>query len=172
LASTSPIVLDLEDDISIVEEELRMVLEKIEELDGYHESTLLSHVARRASKAQGVAMLTLFGRGLSRPVGFEVVDRERGTRDQALGQGARQEQEQEQEQEAGAGGQQREDGEELDGLEGMQEIKEKRSKDLIDAYKLLVRKGSVPGHLAICWGIITAALGLALGMSSSFPNPP
>ena len=44
-------------------------------------------------------------------------------------------------------------------------VKEKRSKDLIDAYKLLVRKGSVPGHLAICWGIITAALGLALGWS-------
>jgi urease accessory protein len=107
---------------------LRTILGKIEELDGYHESTLLSHVARRASKAQGVAMLTLFGRGLTRPVGFEVEyqDEEQG---------------------------QVED-------EG---VKEKKSKDLIDAYKLLVRKGSVPGHLAICWGIITAALGLALG---------
>jgi urease accessory protein len=109
---------------------LRTILGKIEELDGYHESTLLSHVARRASKAQGVAMLTLFGRGLTRPVGFEAEyqDEEQG---------------------------QVED-------EG---VKEKKSKDLIDAYKLLVRKGSVPGHLAICWGIITAALGLALGMS-------
>ena len=72
-------------------------------------------------------MLTLFGRGLTRPVGFET--------DQSEEQG------------------QVED-------EG---VKEKKSKDLIDAYKLLVRKGSVPGHLAICWGIITAALGLALG---------
>jgi urease accessory protein len=110
---------------------LRTILGKIEELDGYHESTLLSHVARRASKAQGVAMLTLFGRGLTRPVGFEAEyqDKEQG---------------------------QVED-------EG---VKEKKSKDLIDAYKLLVRKGSVPGHLAICWGIITAALGLALGTYS------
>jgi urease accessory protein len=115
---------------------LRTILGKIEELDGYHESTLLSHVARRASKAQGVAMLTLFGRGLTRPVGFEVEyqDEEQG---------------------------QVED-------EG---VKEKKSKDLIDAYKLLVRKGSVPGHLAICWGIITAALGLALGMSSQSMYP-
>jgi urease accessory protein len=109
---------------------LKTILGKIEELDGYHESTLLSHVARRASKAQGVAMLTLFGRGLTRPVGFEP--------DQSEEQG------------------QVED-------EG---VKEKKSKDLIDAYKLLVRKGSVPGHLAICWGIITAALGLALGTYS------
>jgi urease accessory protein len=111
---------------------LRTILGKIEELDGYHESTLLSHVARRASKAQGVAMLTLFGRGLTRPVGFE-----------AEYQGEEQ-------------GQVESEG-----------VKEKKSKDLIDAYKLLVRKGSVPGHLADCWGIITAALGLALGTYSA-----
>jgi len=109
---------------------LKTVLQKIEELDGYHESTLLSHVARRASKAQGVAMLTLFGRGLTRPVGFEP------------------------------------DHGEDKGQVGDEGVKEKKSKDLIDAYKLLVRRGSVPGHLAICWGIITAALGLALGKSS------
>jgi urease accessory protein len=120
---------------------LRGVLKKIEELDGYHESTLLSHVARRASKAQGVAMLTLFGRGLTRPVGFD--EPKRG---------------------------------EDEGVEDEEGInikeKEKRSKDLIDAYKLLVRKGSVPGHLAICWGVITAALGLALGMSSTNSTTP
>jgi len=116
-------------------ERLRTILGKIEELDGYHESTLLSHVARRASKAQGVAMLTLFGRGLTRPVGFEA---EYQDEDQ---------------------GQVEDEG-----------VKEKKSKDLIDAYKLLVRKGSVPGHLAICWGIITAALGLALGESSHNTN--
>jgi urease accessory protein len=110
---------------------LKTILGKIEELDGYHESTLLSHVARRASKAQGVAMLTLFGRGLTRPVGFEAEYQDEGQ------------------------GQVEDEG-----------VKEKKSKDLIDAYKLLVRKGSVPGHLAICWGIITAALGLALGTYS------
>lgn len=72
-------------------------------------------------------MLTLFGRGLTRPVGFEPEHQ-----DEVEDEGAM----------------------------------ETKSKDLIDAFKLLVRKGSVPGHLAICWGIITAALGLALGTSS------
>jgi urease accessory protein len=110
---------------------LKKILGNIEELDGYHESTLLSHVARRASTAQGVAMLTLFGRGLTRPVGFEA-EYQGEDKGQAEDEG----------------------------------VKEKKSKDLIDAYKLLVRKGSVPGHLAICWGIITAALGLALGTYS------
>jgi len=140
-----------------VDEGLRMVLRKIEILDGYHESTLLSHVARRASKAQGVAMLTLFGRGLSRPVGFEAeYQRASSYQTQELGR------EQEVEPRAKAGEGEGEDEEEDEDLQG---VKEKRSKDLIDAYKLLVRKGSVPGHLAVCWGIITAALGLALGES-------
>ena len=98
-------------------------------------------------------MLTLFGRGLSRPVGFEA-EYQRGTSDQS------QEPDREQEVEEGA---EVKEGEGEDG--DLQGIKEKRSKDLIDAYKLLVRKGSVPGHLAVCWGIITAALGLALGTS-------
>lgn len=121
---------------------LKTVLKNIGKLDEYHESTLLSHVARRASKAQGVAMLTLYGRGLSRPVGFESM----GVLEQSGG----------------------EEGVKGEG-EGKEDLKEKRAKDLIDAYKLLVRKGSVPGHLAICWGVITAALGLTLGMSSIIP---
>ncbi len=36
-------------------------------LDARHEACLLSHVSRRSSKAQGVALLTLFSRGLSQP---------------------------------------------------------------------------------------------------------
>lgn len=40
-------------------------VEALTRLDALHEATLLSHVARRASKTQGVAMLTLFTRGLS-----------------------------------------------------------------------------------------------------------
>lgn len=97
--------------------DIEEVLAQITRLDEYHESAMLSHVARRASKAQGVAMLTLFARGLSRPVGFE----DHGDRTS------------------------------------------ERAGEIIDAYKKLVRKGSVPGHLAICWGVITASLGLASG---------
>ncbi|WVQ74758.1 hypothetical protein IAR50_004363 [Cryptococcus sp. DSM 104548] len=50
-------------------EAIKKVLQEIERLDNYHEATLLSHVGRRSSRAQGVAMLTLYARGLSRPPG-------------------------------------------------------------------------------------------------------
>jgi len=129
--------------------DLGQVLNQIEKLDEYHEATLLSHVARRASKAQGIAMLTLYGRGLSRPVGFELELDERSEVDSASDNG--------EDDEIGS----REERERV-------EIRKKKAKKVIDAYKLLVRKGSVPGHLAICWGVITAALGLALGTSLIF----
>ncbi|ODN78998.1 hypothetical protein L202_04509 [Cryptococcus amylolentus CBS 6039] len=51
-------------------EALAKVLQDVERLDNYHEATLLSHVGRRSSRAQGVAMLTLYARGLSRPTGI------------------------------------------------------------------------------------------------------
>jgi len=34
---------------------------------------------------------------------------------------------------------------------------------LIDRYKLLIRREEAHGHLPICWGILTGALGLSLG---------
>lgn len=110
---------------------LDVVLEDIARLDEYHEASMLSHVARRASRAQGVAMLTLFARGLTRPVGFDRLSLQGGA-----------EEEEEEEEDPGA--------------------------EVVDAYKKLVRKGSVPGHLAVCWGVITASLGLSLGMSPPF----
>jgi urease accessory protein len=91
------------------------LLNKLVELDRYHESTLLSHVARRSSRAQGVAMLTLYVRGLHDP-----------------------------------------DNESHDNARG---------KRIIDEYKRLIRKGDTPGHLAVCWGVVSAALGLKLGRS-------
>lgn len=83
-------------------------------LDKAHEATLLSHVARRASKAQGIATLSLYFRGLSAPPGFE------GASDGAV-------------------------------------------RDLVDGYRNRIRRGLAPGHLAVCWGVITAALGMDLG---------
>jgi urease accessory protein len=41
--------------------------EKIIQLDALYDAMTLNHVARRASKAQGVALLTLFSKGFSRP---------------------------------------------------------------------------------------------------------
>lgn len=41
--------------------------EKIIRLDAFYDAITLNHVARRASKAQGVALLALFSKGFSRP---------------------------------------------------------------------------------------------------------
>lgn len=94
--------------------------------DKYHEATMLSHVARRSSKAQGVAMLTLFSRGLSIPPGsasFESL-----------------------------------------GIDEAEAERRQRGDEMVNLYKRQVRLGASPGHLAVCWGVITAALGLSLGM--------
>jgi urease accessory protein len=40
---------------------------------------------------------------------------------------------------------------------------EDRMKTLLEFFKTKVRKGEVFGHLPICWGALTAALGLTLG---------
>lgn len=97
-------------------------------LDKYHESTMLSHVARRSSKAQGIAMLTLYSRGLSIPTGTSALSMLQ-----------------------------------LDEAEVSRQV---RADQLVNAYKRQVRLGASPGHLAVCWGVITAALGLSLGKSS------
>ncbi|KAL7282583.1 hypothetical protein ACG7TL_004054 [Trametes sanguinea] len=46
---------------------LDSALRRLRELDELYESTTLNHVARRASKNQGVALLTLFSKGFSKP---------------------------------------------------------------------------------------------------------
>ncbi|KAG8962009.1 hypothetical protein FRC00_010677 [Tulasnella sp. 408] len=43
-------------------------LQDIMQLDSLYESMTLNHVARRASKAQGVALLTLYSKGFSEPL--------------------------------------------------------------------------------------------------------
>lgn len=47
-------------------------------------------------------------------------------------------------------------------------IHEDQMKKLIELFKTKVRKGEVYGHLPICWGVLTAALGLMLGKLSLF----
>jgi urease accessory protein len=46
-----------------------------------------------------------------------------------------------------------------------QQTRETRFSALIDQFKFLVRREDTPGHLPICWGVLTAILGLTLGMS-------
>ncbi|KAM5535467.1 hypothetical protein V8D89_010804 [Ganoderma adspersum] len=93
------------------------------ELDELYESMTLNHITRRASKSQGVALLTLFSKGFSQP-------RLSGH----LGPSA--------------------DAKFTDS-------RATNAATLVDRLKLLVRKEETHGHLPICWGVLTAALGLS-----------
>lgn len=77
-------------------------LEKLVALDQEHEATLLSHVGRRASKAQGIAMLTLHARSFG-------------------------------------------------------------ESELVKEYKRAVVRKDAPGHLAVAFGVVVAAIGLDIG---------
>ena len=47
------------------DQSMKNALDTLNRLDEHHEAALLSHVARRASKAQGVAILTLYARSFA-----------------------------------------------------------------------------------------------------------
>ena len=100
-------------------------LKSLRALDDLYESMTLNHVARRASKAQGVALLTLLSRGMTRPSWL---------------------------------------GDPPGGDPNRSVLLEK----LADALKIDIRKDEVYGHLPICWGVLTATLGLSCG--ASFPR--
>ncbi|KAI0638414.1 hypothetical protein C8Q77DRAFT_430966 [Trametes polyzona] len=97
-------------------------IERLKELDELYETMTLNHVARRASKSQGVALLTLFSKGFSKP------HLSRQLQSPTL----------------------------FDDAE-----REARATKLVDQLKLLVRREETHGHLPICWGVLTAALGLS-----------
>ena len=97
------------------------ILRILIELDDLYHAMTLNHVARRASTAQGVALLTLYTKSFSCPTSvaaFPVV------------------------------------------RTPQHEIQMAK---LVDEFKLKIRREEVPGHLPICWGILTAALGLRRG---------
>lgn len=135
--STGPEVRSTPDDIE-------QTLQSILALDKTHEATLLSHVSRRASKAQGVAILTLYTKGLTRPPGYAT-----STGDIASDTNE-------------------EDKETSEEREGREEI----AGAVVEGYKRLIRRGLAPGHLAVCWGLMMAALGLSLGRSSFLSSLP
>lgn len=106
-------------------EKLKNVINILVELDDLYQAMTLNHVSRRASTAQGAALLTLYSKGFSRPASVSAFSIARSP--QCEGQMAK----------------------------------------LVDEVKLKIRREETPGHLSICWGILTAALGLRLG--ASFP---
>ncbi|TEB35755.1 urease accessory protein UreF [Coprinellus micaceus] len=96
------------------------VLPQLIELDNLYDAMTLNHVARRASKAQGVALLTLYSKGFTTTPSLSSYS--------DVGHSERQ----------------------------------KSMRYLLDQFKLLVRREEVNGHLSVCWGALTAALGLPL----------
>lgn len=95
------------------------ILRDINAVDHLYDSMTLSHITRRASTSQGVALLTLYTKGFAK---VEPRIEESGG-----------------------------------------EIRESFLPRLIDELKLSIRRDVTPGHLPICWGILTAALDLSLG---------
>jgi urease accessory protein UreF len=93
-------------------------VQRLAELDALYDAMTLSVPARRASRAQGVALLTLYARGFAPPAGMGALS-------------------------------------EWDARAGA----------LVAAFKAAVRAERTPGHLPVCWAILTSALGLSAGPS-------
>ncbi|KAF5333307.1 hypothetical protein D9611_002525 [Ephemerocybe angulata] len=100
--------------------DIQQVLEELVTLDNQYEALTLNHVARRASKAQGVALLTLYSKGFTTPSNLSAYS------------------------------------------DPKKRDNEKFMLQLLDKFKLQVRREEVTGHLPVCWGALTAALGLTL----------
>lgn len=100
-------------------------------LDELYESITLNHIARRASVTQGVALLTLYSKGFSKPTlrftGGSINDVQGKLDDNA--------------------------------------VDIEKAAALVDKLKLAVRREEMPGHLPVCWGVLTASLGLSLERS-------
>ncbi|KAF8969403.1 hypothetical protein BDZ97DRAFT_1915360 [Flammula alnicola] len=99
------------------EERFNDILKTLTDLDELYSAMTLNHVARRASMSQGVALLTLYSKGFSRPPSMASAE---------------------------------------------SQDRESRMRKLLDLFKLKVRREEVSGHLPVCWGVLTAALGLKL----------
>jgi len=104
-------------------ETLEVVLVDLAKLDEHYHVMTLNHIARRASQSQGVALLSLFTKGFSRPPSISSSESD------------------------------------------PEQARTTLSSDLVNTLKAMVRRAETPGHLPICWGVLTAALGLSLGMS-------
>lgn len=124
--SALPFVTDAHRVISATKDS-KTALNRLLALDQLYEASNLNHVARRASRSQGVALLTLFSKGLSKPpIHADIFKDEPSPSQQSS-----------------------------------------LLSSLVDEFKLLVRREETPGHLPVCWGILTGALGLSLGSHRS-----
>ncbi len=105
-------------------------LHDLKALDELYEVMTLNQVARRASKSQGVALLSLYTKGFSKP---SVLRATYGKSDTSSSPG------------------------------NEETRRVSRVDTLFSELKLAVRREDTHGHLPVCWGVLTAALGLSLG---------
>ncbi|SCV72567.1 BQ2448_4104 [Microbotryum intermedium] len=101
---------------------VRKVVEGLRWLDQDFEAMTLNHVVRRASKAQGIALLTLYERAFAAsppPITTGV-------------------------------------------LEDPTNTVEATMKKLVDELKVGTKSGQMQGHFPICFGVLTAALGISV----------
>jgi urease accessory protein len=134
--------------------ELDQALAVLARLDALYDASTLNHVTRRASCAQGAALLTLYTKGFTRPplMMSDLVVRVATTtvpNAQAPIIG--------------------DDDDDDDDLEH-----ESRAGVLVATLKLCVRRGDADflGHLPVCWGVLAGALGLTIGKLAAFVSIP
>ncbi len=104
------------------EKNIFATIDGLRDLDNELHIMTLNQVARRASQAQGVALLTLYSKGFISPASSSSTAKsDDSTNDENV------------------------------------------FRPLVDGFKADIRREESPGHLPICWGVLTAALGLSLG---------
>ncbi|KAJ4484543.1 hypothetical protein C8R41DRAFT_733948, partial [Lentinula lateritia] len=114
-------------------------LQKIQDLDDLYDVMTLNHVTKRASKSQGVALLTLYSKGFSEsPYSSTSPSMSTSTSTSTSSTST---------------------------SSTSTSTSPSTLPSLVTNYKTLVRAKRAPGHLPICWGILTGVLGLSLERS-------
>jgi urease accessory protein len=114
--------------------ELDVALAALTRIDTLYDASTLNHVARRASCAQGIALLTLYAKAFTRPPFFPTSVTAASDPTPLLD-------ELERDRESRAGG-----------LVAALKLRVRRGES-----------DDAPGHLPVCWGVLAGALGLSVG---------
>ncbi|KNZ77217.1 hypothetical protein J132_06212 [Termitomyces sp. J132] len=105
------------------DDSINKALKGLAALDDLYDVMTLNHVTRRASKSQGIALLTLYSRGFSRPSPSSSSS--------------------------------------SSAAEYSDCDQNPHLMDLLEKFKLMARREETYAHLPVCWGALTAALGLS-----------
>ncbi|PWN52744.1 hypothetical protein IE53DRAFT_366936 [Violaceomyces palustris] len=144
---------ELEKRHGLIDQKLEDLMEAISKCDSSYHTMTLNHVVRRASKAQGIALLTLYSKAFSKPLELSKF----GYRPWLGGKDV-----------------QRDEVTEKTMAAKMKERRRRISSILVERLKRDIRRTSAmlqpltktqQGHLPICFGVFTSCLGLSLEKS-------